>query len=113
MRGYRSGTKIGHLSRLRGANIEATIENGVVTTVATLEYAISGIGGEAFSARGDSGAMVSYNRSTRTGTEWVLIGMVFAGLEKENITYFTRADSLLDDIKEMTGAKDIKIFSSS
>lgn len=109
MHGYRSGNRIGVYNGLRVANIEAEMKEGVVTTATTLEYSIIGLKGEHFSARGDSGAMVIHKRRTSTGTESVIIGMVFAGFEKEGITSFTRADFLLDDIKEMTKARDIKL----
>ncbi|KOS39044.1 hypothetical protein ACN38_g10130 [Penicillium nordicum] len=109
MHGYRSGERIGLYNGLRVANIEAKMKEGVVTTAITLDYSITGLEGENFSARGDSRAMVSYKRRTSTGNESVIIGMVFAGLEKEGITSFTRADFLLDDIKEMTKARDIEL----
>lgn len=109
MHGYRSGERIGLYNGLRVANIEAKMKEGVVTTAITLDYSITGLEGENFSARGDSRAMVSYKRRTSTGNESVIIGMVFAGLEKEGITSFTRADFLLDNIKEMTKARDIEL----
>ncbi|KAJ5967659.1 hypothetical protein N7501_003907 [Penicillium viridicatum] len=102
MHGYRSGNIIGVYNGLPVANIEG----GVVA----LEYSITGLKGEAFSVRGDSGAVVSCKRRTLTGTESVIIGMVVAGFEKEGITRFTRADFLLDDKKEMTKARDIEVF---
>lgn len=110
MHGYRSGTRIGVYNGLRVGNIQAEMKEGVITTVTTLEYSITGLNGEPFSVRGDSGAMVICKRKTATGTENVIIGMVFAGFEKERITRFTRADFLLDDIKEMTKARDIELF---
>ncbi|OQE20849.1 hypothetical protein PENFLA_c015G07408 [Penicillium flavigenum] len=110
MHGYRSENRTGVYSGLRVANIEAEIEEGVVTTVTTLGYSITGLKGEAFSVQGDSGAMVSCERRTPTGTKRVIIGMVFAGSEKEVITRFARADFLLDDIKEMTKARDIELY---
>ncbi|KAJ6146721.1 hypothetical protein N7497_008703 [Penicillium chrysogenum] len=109
MHGYRSGNSIGVYNGLPVANIEAKMKEGVDTTAITLDYSIIGLKGEHFSARGDSGAMVSHKRRTSTGTESVIIGMVFAGFEKEGITSFTRADFLLDDIKEMTKARDIEL----
>lgn len=109
MNGYRSGDTIGVYNGLRVANIEAKMEEGVVTTVTTLEYSITGLQGEAFSARGDSGAMISGKRRTATGTKREIIGMVVAGFEKEGITRFTRADLLLDDIKEVTKAREIEV----
>ncbi|KAJ9486013.1 hypothetical protein VN97_g7340 [Penicillium thymicola] len=113
MHGYRSGNRIGVYNGLRVANIEAKMKEGVVTTATTLDYSIIGLKGEHFSARGDSGAMVSNKRRTSTSTESVIIGMGFAGFEKEGITNFTRADFLLDDIKEMTKARDIELFWST
>ncbi|KAJ5251625.1 hypothetical protein N7489_002035 [Penicillium chrysogenum] len=106
MHGYCSGNSIGVYNGLPVANIEAKMKEGVDTTAITLDYSIIGLKGEHFSARGDSGAMVSHKRRTSTGTESVIIGMVFAGFEKEGIISFTRADFLLDDIKEMTKARD-------
>lgn len=109
MHGYCSGNSIGVYNGLPVANIEAKMKEGVDTTAITLDYSIIGLKGEHFSARGDSGAMVSHKRRTSTGTESVIIGMVFAGFEKEGIISFTRADFLLDDIKEMTKARDIEL----
>jgi hypothetical protein len=45
MRGYRSGNRIGVYNGLRVTNIEAEMEEGVVTTVTTLEYSITGLKG--------------------------------------------------------------------
>jgi hypothetical protein len=45
MHGDRSGNRTGVYSGLRVANIEAEMEEGVVTTVTTLEYSITGLKG--------------------------------------------------------------------
>lgn len=45
MHGYCPGNRIGVYNRLRVANIEAEMEEGVITTVTTLEYSITGIRG--------------------------------------------------------------------
>ncbi|KAJ5360905.1 hypothetical protein N7517_010096 [Penicillium concentricum] len=111
MNGYRSGKSIGVYHALRVANIATNMEDGVVTTVTTLEYSISGVGGKLFSTPGDSGAMVGCKREAARGElQRLILGMVFAGFEKEGITRFTRADLLIDDIKEVTKARDIEVL---
>jgi hypothetical protein len=108
MHGSENG--IGLYNGLRVANIEAEVEEGVVNTVITIEHSITGPKGEAFSMRGDSGAMVNCKRRTAIGTQNVVIRMVYGGFEKERITRFTRADFLVEDIMEVTKARDIGIF---
>lgn len=110
MHGYQSGESVGVYNGLPVANIQAEMgEEGIITTVTSLEYSIIGLEGESFSERGDSGAMVSCESETSIGTINVIIGMVVGGFEKERITRFTRVDFLVDDIMEMTEATDIEI----
>lgn len=110
MYGYQSGESVGVYNGLPVANIQAEMdEEGVVTTVPSLEYSIIGLEGEPFSKRGDSGAMVRCESKTPIGTINVVIGMVVGGFEKERITRFTRVDFLVDDIMETTKARDIEI----
>ncbi|KAJ5261428.1 hypothetical protein N7478_012023 [Penicillium angulare] len=118
MHGYRSGRTNVVYNGLSVAYIEVEMVEGVITTDITLEYSVQGLNpnGEPFSVRGDSGAMVEYKKKIPTSktpaiTERWIVGMVFSGLEKENITNITRADILLDDIKENTGAADVRLFS--
>ena len=39
----------------------------------------------------------------------MVIGMVFAGSDSRNITFFTDMSDLFDDIKESTSATDIRL----
>lgn len=41
-----------------------------------------------------------------------VMGMVWGGLEFNRIGFFTRIDHLFDDIKEHTGARDARTYST-
>ncbi|KAJ5720925.1 uncharacterized protein N7483_008859 [Penicillium malachiteum] len=110
MYGYRSGRGKGFCNGLRVAYIEAIMTDSGVETVHTFEYAITGLRSEPFSISGDSGAMIGCNTKTTTHEEEVLIGMVFAGCQKESMTYITRADHLLNDIMQVTKARNFRVF---
>ncbi|KAJ5715385.1 uncharacterized protein N7483_012566 [Penicillium malachiteum] len=111
MHGYRSMKTIGTYSGLRCANIETEITDGAVTTRPTREYSVASHGEQPFSATGDSGGMIGYPVTPEEGKESSIIGMVIAGFLKEGITISTRSDILLADIKEVTKAKNIKLWS--
>ncbi|KAJ6136438.1 hypothetical protein N7512_001598 [Penicillium capsulatum] len=111
MHGCRSGDRIGAYNGLPVATIEAEIKEGVITMVPTLGYSITGLKGDAFSIRGDSGAMIGYEWKTPIGNKIAIVGMVIAGFEKEPITRFARVDFLVDDIKETSNASDIELLS--
>ncbi|KAJ5719687.1 hypothetical protein N7493_007265 [Penicillium malachiteum] len=108
--GYRTRNNTGIYSGLRVASIAAQINEKNTIRIPTLEYSVLGVNGQPFALQGDSGAMVSYKRKVEEGSQRVIVGMVFAGFEKENITRITRSDILLKDIMDTVGAKEAEIF---
>lgn len=61
--------------------------------------------GYRFSEQGDSGAFIFDNRRQ-------VIGLLFAGCDEKNATYFTHILDVFDDIKAVTGAVDVRIMGS-
>lgn len=70
----------------------------------TFEHNITGPPtGEWFSESGDSGAFIVDKGSK-------VVGLLFGGAERNNVTYFTHIDDVFDDIKMVTGAIDVRIM---
>lgn len=72
----------------------------------TLEYSIVRFTEDGHAAmKGDSGSLLC----TPTGE---VVGMIIAGYDHNRITWFTRIDDLTKEIKEQSGAKDIRMWGS-
>ncbi|KAJ5087638.1 hypothetical protein N7456_011254 [Penicillium angulare] len=110
--GSRSGMSLGMVNTLKTANIEARLQEGQVQTVVTIENTIVGasnghdtsVSFPPFWVHGDSGAIIVAYRTS------AVVGMLFSGMRYNSISYFTRVDDLFADIKEVSGAKDVRFF---
>lgn len=78
---------------------------GRLVTKATTEHAVTGIDGKNFSDRGDSGSFVLNNLGH-------VVELLFGGSNIKNVSYFTHAADLVTHIKEMTGAKGVRLLGS-
>ena len=58
-----------------------------------------------FSEKGDSGSFVLNNVGR-------VVGLLFGGCGVKNVSYFTHAKDLIADIKEVTGAKAVRLVGS-
>jgi hypothetical protein len=83
-------------------------ENGtVVDEITTFEHSVVSdwfIGGEPaenFSQKGDSGSFI-YSIG-----DYRVVGMLWGGSDR--VTYFTHIGDLVADIKQVTGARDVRL----
>lgn len=76
-------------------------EKGELVVKATHEHMVSTSDG-AFGEPGDSGSFVF----DRYGG---VMGMVLAGFERKETVYFAHIDNIFNDIKEVSGAEDVRI----
>lgn len=79
-------------------------ENGYTETIVIHRDVVLGLNGKPFANKGDSGTFVF------TG-DGILLGMMYGGRRgaNSNVNYIMRTVDLLQDIKERTGAKDIRL----
>ena len=103
--GRSTGYTAGEYSHLNTVSIATVFENGKLKPKITIEQSITGRRGQPFSLRGDSGAFVF----TQSGE---VIGVVFAGHEQRPVTYFTHITDVFSDIKQKTGATEVRIYES-
>lgn len=68
-----------------------------------MEHAISGLGKRSFSEEGDSGALV-LDRMRQ------VVGILFGCSQRKNVSYFTHAADLVEDIKSVTGAVGVRVM---
>lgn len=59
------------------------------------------------SRKGDSGSLL-FNALLPNYPD--VMGMIWGGLEFNRIGFFTRTDHLFEDIKEHTGARDVRMY---
>ncbi|OXV06241.1 hypothetical protein Egran_05991 [Elaphomyces granulatus] len=103
--GRSTGYTAGEYSHLNTVSIATVFENGKPKPKITTEHSITGRHGQPFSLKGDSGAFVF----TQSGE---VIGVVFAGHEQRPVTYFTHIADVFSDIKQKTGATEVRIYES-
>lgn len=84
------------ISRERGPH-------GQLQTKITHEHAVANTRSRSpFSEPGDSGAFVVDPRGG-------VIGLLIGGWDRKNSTYFTPIETVFDDIKDVTGAVEVRI----
>ncbi|KAJ5940537.1 hypothetical protein N7516_000705 [Penicillium verrucosum] len=96
--GYRKGTK----SPLRSAILNHAIQDGVEINRTTFEHCIHPLHTPEYSHKGDSGSLV-FTMSH------VVVGMLFAGGVNHMMSYFTPMEVLIEDIKNITKATDVRL----
>lgn len=80
------------------------IEDGKEIEWETYEHSITGPEtGQWFSEKGDSGAFITDKNAQ-------VVGLLFAGADRKNVTYFTHIKDVFDDIKTVTGAVDVRVM---
>ena len=79
--------------------------DGIVTSVPTVEHTViaSGTDFQFFARPGGSGSLVYTKRGH------VVVGMLFAGRPDIRIGNFTHIEHLIVDIKEITGATEVRL----
>ena len=75
---------------------------GNPVSVATLEHSISYPPTSPFCLLGDSGSFIFENSGG-------VVGLLFGASERKDTAYFTHITDLFDDIKEVTGAIEVRI----
>lgn len=71
----------------------------------TLEYSIVGREDWHTATRGDIGSLLCSPSSLAS-----VVGMIIDGYEYNDIALFTRIDELVEDIKEQSGANDVRMW---
>ncbi|KAJ5427640.1 hypothetical protein N7491_008082 [Penicillium cf. griseofulvum] len=100
--GQRSGYCKGIKNPLECATLTHEIEDGKLISRTTYEHTILPQRGSHFSEAGDSGSLVF--------TEFhVVVGMLFAGGRSHRISFFTPIETILEDIKNITKATDVRL----
>lgn len=105
--GYRSRTSVGYYHGLHFVRLHATGGNGQSgEKIQTIEYCINGLeyGGGSVAQLGDSGSVI-VDVTTRK-----ILGMLFAGLEYNDVAFFMRVNDLVQDIKSQSCAADFRIY---
>ncbi|EGC45658.1 conserved hypothetical protein [Histoplasma capsulatum var. duboisii H88] len=98
--GRRTNFTIGCFSGLKVLKLECWKTGNVIVTN---EWSVTGLPGSAtFSKRGDSGSFIVDSASN-------FVGLLFAGNEGARVTYYTPANILFEDIKQMTGARAVRL----
>ncbi|CAI7596094.1 unnamed protein product [Penicillium glandicola] len=100
--GQRSGYCKGKKHPLETATLEHEIEDGKPIIVTTLEHTIWPERRPQFSQPGDSGALVFTD-------SYVVVGMLFAGSQSHPFSFFTPIENLIQDIKNITKATDVRL----
>lgn len=103
--GRRTGFTCGRYDGLRSVHLETFHDSsGKQVTVVTEESVVIGIGNakNCFSETGDSGSFI-FDYGGR------FVGLLFAGNMDTGACYFTPAEVLFQDIKNTTGAKDVRL----
>ncbi|DAA74188.1 TPA_exp: Uncharacterized protein A8136_3686 [Trichophyton benhamiae CBS 112371] len=92
----------GNFSGLTSALLDTPDNRGGAPEVKSLEYAVTGPSGWLFSGPGDSGALVFDKYAN-------CIGMVISWNTISKVSYVTLLPDLFDDIRQVTGAVDVRI----
>jgi hypothetical protein len=101
IQGYRSVRSSDLFNALATAHMDGeTYRSG--KELVTIEHSIVGKSGDLFSQTGDSGSFVFT-------ADWSMVVIVWGGQKDQQVTYFTHVDDLVADIKELTGAEDVRI----
>lgn len=100
--GRTTGWTQGRYSSLESAHLETVNSDGNQQMETTMEHLVMGVEGEPFSMDGDSGAFV-FDRAL------ALVGMLFSSHSSKKVSYMTSCKDLFADIKEITGATDIRV----
>ncbi|KGO53834.1 hypothetical protein PEX2_023620 [Penicillium expansum] len=102
--GFRQGLTWGLTNGLQEPAFLMSRENGYTETIVIHRDVVLGLNGKPFANKGDSGTFVF------TG-DGILLGMMYGGRRgaNSNVNYIMRTVDLLQDIKERTGAKDIRL----
>ncbi|KAL4912364.1 hypothetical protein BDW62DRAFT_24456 [Aspergillus aurantiobrunneus] len=100
--GRATGFTVGKYGGLKSAAVARRIVGGEEREVATWEHCFTSPGKYIIN-KGDSGSFVF----TTTG---YVVGMLFGGANSGDIGYFTCTRDLLDDIRLITGAKQVRIL---
>lgn len=100
--GQRSGYRKGTRNPLESAILNHTIQDGVKIERTTFEHSIYPVHTSEFSHEGDLGSLV-FTMSH------VVVGMLFAGGVNHMMSYFTPMEVLIEDIKNITKATDVRL----
>jgi hypothetical protein len=95
--------KVGRTSTWTAGYYSALKSAHVADKKVALEHSITGARGNPFSSLGDYGSL-AFNQ------ECGLAGLIVAGSNEHPVTYITLAPDLFDDIKNRTGAKDVRVM---
>ncbi|KAJ5416202.1 hypothetical protein N7465_004897 [Penicillium sp. CMV-2018d] len=101
--GQKSGYSEGDYYSLQDAKVKHQIIEGQEVSIATIEHTVIGSGTQFpfFAKPGDSGSLVF------TKDSHVVVGMLFAG--NKRTSNFTHIDDLIADIKDVTGATQVRL----
>jgi len=77
--------------------------HGQFTTAVTFEHGFISISDRPFSEPSDSGTFVF-------AEDGDVIGLLWGGAERRNISYVTPIEDIFDDIKRVTGAMEVRIL---
>ncbi|KAJ5355675.1 hypothetical protein N7517_010284 [Penicillium concentricum] len=100
--GQRSGYCKGVKHPLDSLVLEDTMKDGEITKRQTYEHSICLLQGPRFSQAGDSGSLVFTD-------SYVAVGMLFAGGNQHQLSFFTPIQDILDDIKHITKATNVRL----
>lgn len=101
--GRSSGLSRGKYNKLWTSHINIKVVEGKNISIETLEHSIvHSQAGQSFSREGDSGAFV-HTFSER------FVGLLFGGSPSLNISYFTHVKDLFADIRDLTGAEEVRL----
>ncbi|OJD09966.1 hypothetical protein AJ78_08830 [Emergomyces pasteurianus Ep9510] len=103
--GRRTNFTIGRYQGLRSLHLESLrpSDQGQKVVAVTKEAAITPKNGFQFSAEGDSGSFVFDELAN-------FVGLLSAGNMETGVAYFTPATILFEDIKWITGARDVRLL---
>lgn len=109
--GYRSGRNQVRYNALEVIKVDEELIQGGANKrkVPTLAFSFTAYkaGGQA-TIQGDSGSLLFSTYDFPESAQ--VVGMIFAGAKSNHIGFFIRIDDLREDIKERTGAQDIRMY---
>lgn len=103
--GRTTGYTKGVYNGLKTVHLTHAVINGELVPQPTLEHTVTNQG-DPFALRGDSGALVIDSQARVVGLHW-------GGLDSGSVAYFTHIEDVLEDIKRVTGAEDIRMMQDS
>lgn len=103
--GRTTGYTKGVYNGLKTVHLTHAVINGELVPQPTLEHTVTNQG-DPFALRGDSGALVIDSQARVVGLHW-------GGLDSGSVAYFTHIEDVLEDIKRVTGAKEIRMMQDS